>query len=304
MITVLTGGNDFALHQALKEIDASFDGNPERTNGSALTLADIPDLLMGVSLFAEKRLVVIDQLSDNQAVWQKLPDWLPRLSDSIHLVLLEPALDKRTTTYKALKSSADIRSFAALTSKDTVTIETWLVHYASERGVDFDRQLSKYLVGRVGLDQWRLSQAIDILALTGDTVTPAVIDAVIVPSLEESAFQLIEDALNGRSEVVMRTVQSLELSEEPHRLMALIMSQVFSLVAATLAPKDADPAKDFGVHPYVVSKLRRFSSSLGSAGALSILSLCAQADADLKISKAEPWVIVERLLMKIAHRVH
>ena len=304
MITVLTGDNDFESRHALKAFEASFSGTPEYVDGASVTLAGIPDLLMGLSLFAEERLVVIDQLSASSAVWAKLPDWLPRMSDTIHLVLKEPTLDKRTSTYKALKAVADIQTFTAWTSRDTVKAETWLVHYAKEQGVTIARPAAKHLVARVGFDQWALSAAVDILHLSGaDQVTEALIDAVIVPSAEESAFSLMEDALNGKTEAVVRSLRSLELSEEPHRLMALLLSQAFSLLAAVLAPSAADPAKEFGIHPFVLSKLRRFSSSIGSGGALRVVELCAQADVDLKSSKADPWVLVERLLVKISHTV-
>lgn len=303
MITVLTGDNDFELKAALNAIEQSFGGAPERIDGSSLTLNNIPDLLMGVSLFAEERLVIIDQLSSNAAVWSKLPDWLSRLSDTIHLVLLEPALDKRTTVYKALKSAADIQVFSAWTPKDAVRAETWTAAYAKEQGVALSRQSAAYLVRRVGMNQWQLSQAVKLLELTGAAdITPEVIDAVIVPSAEESVFQLLDDALNGNAEQVSRTIQSLVLSEDPHRLTALVVSQVYSLAATVLAPVDADPAKDFGVHPFVISKLKRFKSSLGANGALRMIAACADADTDLKSSRGEPWVLVEQLLLKIAHR--
>lgn len=304
MITVLTGDNDFESRHALKVLEASFSGTPEYIDGAAVTLSGLPDILMGLSLFAEERLVIIDQLSASSAVWTKLPDWLPRISDTIHLVLKEPTLDKRTVTYKALKAVADIQTFTAWTSRDAVKAETWLVHYAREQGVDISRQAAKHLVARVGFDQWGLSAAVEMLHLSeADQVTESLIDAVIVPSAEENAFSLMEDALNGKTEAVVRSLRSLELSEEPHRLMALILSQAFSLLAAVIAPSAADPAKDFGIHPFVLSKLRRFSSSIGSGGALRVVELCAQADVDLKSSRADPWVLVERLLVKISHTV-
>ncbi|UTX51317.1 DNA polymerase III subunit delta [Candidatus Saccharibacteria bacterium TM7i] len=304
MITVLTGENNFEVRQALAELSDSYTAGVERVDGASLTLAHIPDLLMGVSLFAENRLVIIDQLSASSAVWAKLPEWLSRVSDTIHLVLIEPSLDKRTSTYKALKVGADIKEFPAWTEKDGARVQAWAVHYAADQGLTLSRPVAAHLVSKVGVDQWRLSQAIAVLALLeeGTEITPVLIDATIVPSTEESAFQLLEAAFGGRAEEVARMVQSLALSEDPHRLMALIVSQVFSLAATVLAPEGADPAKDFGVHPFVISKLRRFKSSLGTPGALAMVELCAQADVDLKSSKAEPWVLVERLLVRIAHK--
>ena len=106
MITLLTGENSFELREALQSIVKGFDGNAERIDGANLELRQLPDLIMGGTLFAEKRLVVISGLSNNSALWQKLPEWLPRVSDDVHLVLVDEKPDKRTVSYKSLKEVA------------------------------------------------------------------------------------------------------------------------------------------------------------------------------------------------------
>ncbi|NCQ54469.1 hypothetical protein GW791_03475, partial [Candidatus Saccharibacteria bacterium] len=98
MITLITGENSFEVERALASIADSFDGNVERIDGSDLQLTQLPDILMGVSLFAIARTVVIRGLSTNKPIWTVFGDWLPRISDDIHLVLVEPKPDKRMTT--------------------------------------------------------------------------------------------------------------------------------------------------------------------------------------------------------------
>ena len=88
MITLLIGDNSFEIERALRQITADFDGVVERIDGSSLQLAQLPDLLMGVSLFATARTVVIRDLGSNKAIWSVFGDWLPRISDDIHLVLV------------------------------------------------------------------------------------------------------------------------------------------------------------------------------------------------------------------------
>lgn len=304
MIRIFTGGNTFEIQSAVRELEAHLALSAERIDGATVQLSNIPDLFMGLSLFADRRLVVIDQLSVSSGVWAQLPDWIARVSDAIEVVLIEPSLDKRTVVYKALKQAADIQDFPVWTEKDAVKAEAWVTQRAQESGVSLARPVARYLVGKVGVDQWALHQAIEVLSLADapTSITEALIDEIIVPSLEENAFELIEAALSSRPAAIGGMIQKIALTEEPQRLMALILSQVFSLTAVVLASADAEPAKDFGIHPFVVSKLRHFRSSLGQVGAFSILQLCAQADADMKLSKAEPWVLVEQLLLKIAYR--
>src|SRR5690554_201738 len=103
MITWFTGENTFDIQQAVKAIADKFDGIAERVDGSSLELKNIPDLLMGGTLFATKRLVIIKDISQNPTVWEKLPEWIDRLSDDIDLILIDSKPDKRTTGYKEVK---------------------------------------------------------------------------------------------------------------------------------------------------------------------------------------------------------
>jgi len=105
MITLLSGDNTFEIEQELVAIVRDFDGIAERIDGAELELRQLPDLMMGGTLFADKRLIVIKNLSENKAVWPYFGDWIARISDDISIVLVESRPDKRTTTYKELKKS-------------------------------------------------------------------------------------------------------------------------------------------------------------------------------------------------------
>ena len=170
MITWLVGENSFEVREALKSIEAKFDGTPERIDGTELTLAQLPDVLMGISLFVAERLVVIQDISRNASIWEKLPEWLPRINDAIHVVFIDAKPDKRTTSYKALKAAATVEEFAPWTDRDTQKAEQWVKARVQQYHLGVDAATVQHLVRRVGLDQWRLSQALDTLSLL-DTVT-------------------------------------------------------------------------------------------------------------------------------------
>ncbi len=298
MITLLTGENDFEVREALKQIVASFNGTAERFDGSDLTLAQLPDILMGVSLFASERLVIIDTISANSSLWEKLPDWLPRIADGIHVVLIEPKPDKRTTGYKTLKAAADVKEFAAWTDRDQSKAEQWLTQRAVQHAVKLDARQVRYIVQRVGVNQWQLASALELLSLL-DTITPEQIDAIIPASLSENVFQLFEVALQGNTRQVSRMIEVLSLQEDAYALFALLSSQALTLAAVTFKEEGRDPVKDFAIHPFVASKLSSHGAKLGGAKVARIVELFAKADADLKRSRGEPWVVLEKLLLTI-----
>ena len=300
MITVLTGDDSFEIAEKRAELEASFAGISERVDGSVLELRDIPDLFMGQSLFSDARLVFVTDLSQSASVWQKLPEWLSRVSDDVHVVLVEGKLDKRTVSYKELKKSAEFFEYAAWGERDSRAAEAWVRSRASAQGLTLPSAAASHLVRKVGVDKWALAQSLDIIALTGDAPTPKIIDEVIASSPSESVFALFETALRGDAEEAQRVLRALEVQGDAYALFALISSQAVQLQAVTLAGAEHNPEKTFGIHPFVASKLKRVGSMLGARKVSAVVGLVAQTDADMKRSKAEPWLLLESLLVKIA----
>lgn len=301
MITLLTGENSFEIHEAVQAIVAGFDGQPERVDGTVLELRQLPDLLMGGTLFAEKRLVIISELSANGYLWQKLPEWLPRLYEDIHLVLIEAKPDKRTISYKTLKDVAQLQEYPAWTDKDQQKATQWLEARAKTQAIKLDKKLAHHIVNRVGVNQWLLANALETLSLL-DKITPEAINHTIIANPSENVFELLETALKGDKEDLCNTLHTLELQEDPYAIFALLSSQAFSLAAITYADDTQKPSKDFAIHPFVASKLTRHARQLGKPAVARIIRQFAQTDADMKSSKAEPWLLIERLLFDIAQR--
>lgn len=299
MITLISGDNTFEIERAVDVIVANFKGVAERVDGSSLELRQLPDLLMGATLFANKRLVIIKNLSENKEVWATFGDWLSRVSDDTDVVLIEPKPDKRTVTYKELKKQAQIIEVTQWLDRDASKAETWVRDEAKQLGVSLDTKCVQVLVRRVGLDQWHLFHALEKLALV-DTVTVEVIEALIDANPVENVFNLFDAALRCDGKKVTEMVRTLELTEDPYRLFALLSSQAFQLSAVVAAGPHNDVAKDFGIHPYAVSKLVPGARQLGRSGARKIIRAFAKADDDMKLSRAEPWLLIERALMKVA----
>jgi len=299
MIRFLIGDNSYEITQALRSIESSFQGAAERIDGSALQLRDLPDLLMAATLFSDKRLVIIKDLSENKSVWSDFFTWLPRISDDIELVLVDTKPDKRTVTFKDLKKIATLQEFPAWSDRDTMKAESWTADEAKKLGVALDRRLVQLIVARVGMDQWQLASALEKLSLL-EAVTVQAIEDTIDPRPFENVFNLFETALKGDAKKVHNMIRTLELTEEPYKLFALLSSQAFQLAAIQSADSSSNPAKDFGIHPFVVSKLSAYANRMNRRDIKQVIDAFAGADADIKLSRAEPWLLIERALLKVA----
>lgn len=108
MLRVFVGEDRLAAEMALKRV---IGGNYEVFEGENLAVNDLPSIFQGTSLFeAGKRRILLKNLSENPALWEKVADY----ADTEHeVVVWELKLDKRSLGYKNLKSSGvEIQEFA------------------------------------------------------------------------------------------------------------------------------------------------------------------------------------------------
>jgi len=300
MITVLVGENSFEISQALRHFENEFTGAVEKIDGSELTLKQVPDVLMGATLFSSKRLVVIKNLAENKSVWNDIVDWLPRISDDIHLVLVDAKPDKRTRTYKELQKLVKPREFPLWTERDIGKAEIWLAKEAANQGVVVDKKSVQTVVARVGVDQWQLLHALDKLAVL-DVITPEKIEQVIDVQPTENVFDLFDAALKGQTAKIAHMIKTLELTDDPYMVFGLLSGQAFQLAALSVADKPtAEVAKEIGAHPFALSKLASHAGRYGKSGARKIIAAFAECDEAMKTSSGEPWLLIERSLIKVA----
>lgn len=167
MIILLTGDNFYEIDRELDRIVVEFDGEAEQLDADSLDPRNLTDIFSGVSLFSANRLVVIKRLNENTAVWEALARWLDKPSDTT-LVLVEPKVDKRTKSYKALAKQADVRIFTAWTEHDALKAEKWLLDTASSDGIALSRDAAREIVVRRGTEQYQLLNTLRQLAVLGE----------------------------------------------------------------------------------------------------------------------------------------
>lgn len=301
MITVISGENSFENERILARVVADFNAVPERVDGEMLELRHLPDLLMGTSLFATRRLVIIKNMSANKTLWNDLEQWVSRVSEDIQVVLVDPKLDKRTKTFKALQKTAKMHESKLFTDRDIVRVEQWVIEEADRLGIKkMDKKSAQALVARVGTDQWALFGALQKLAVL-DEITPEAITDIIEPNPAENAFSLFEAALRSDDKKVVQMLQVLSKTEDSYRLFGLVSGQAIQMAVLAVADvPEATVAADLGVHPFVVSKLSPFAKRNGRPGAKEIVGYFAEADTAMKTSSADPWLLLERALLKTA----
>lgn len=301
----LTGENTYAAAQAERQIIDAFIAKHgangiERVDAEALTTAQLPDLLQGATLFAPVRLVIIKNLGANKGIHEQFTEALATSASDTTVVIADSTLDKRTKLYKLLKGMGKFQDFAAL---DEPKLVAWLQQQAQAAGAELGRADAQYLIQRAGHDQWRLHHEVAKLASYRPQINQGVIDALVEPSPEGNAFELLDAALSGQHTKVADMVAGLKTEEDPYKLFGLLASQVHALavVAAAGGRSPEVVAKDAGLHPFVVRKTQGIARRLGASRIQQITRDVADCDWHLKSTGADPWQLLETTLQKIAH---
>ena len=94
--------------KANAEIKKHLGEDYEVIDGQDLELGDLPNIFLGVSLFADKRNILVRDLSANKPAFEQLENYL---QTPHNIILLESKLDKRSVAFKNLKDKIEIREF-------------------------------------------------------------------------------------------------------------------------------------------------------------------------------------------------
>lgn len=114
MFRVFYGPNRLEAEKNLKKI---LGEQYEVFEGENLTASDLPSIFQGTSLFeTEKRRILLKDVSDNAAVWEKVADYAATTHE---VIIWEQKIDKRSVGYKNLKAAGvELKEFTEYKKPD------------------------------------------------------------------------------------------------------------------------------------------------------------------------------------------
>jgi DNA polymerase-3 subunit delta len=311
MIYLIVGENPYLRNEKITEIVGGHD--VERFDGRTIDENDLADIFMGQTLFAEERIIVIDQLSENKLAWEKLDYWVDKLNDSTTLILIEDKVDKRTKTYKKLLSDAELVEVDHFYDpKDRARVLDWLVKQAKNHPLNIDTKLIDNMVSRATyvdeksgkniIDMRNLMTVIDQLSHV-DKIDEHTIETVMGDNRLENVFGLLGAAFDGRVDDIAKMINKLMHHQDAYRVLALLSSQLSNLAAIKHkgSRSTSDVARDVGANPYVLRQLEGSAQKISKDDLAYAVGCLIDADANAKNGQ-NPWTMIELSLKKIALR--
>lgn len=304
MIATLVGSNSYLVKAELQRLVDDFvathtNEGVVRLDAEETSYEQITDVLTGMSLFSEDKLVIVSKPFASKDFVEHFEKLIDRIPESTSVILVEPKPDKRTAFWKLLQKQTTVKVFDELSDRE---LPAWLERTAKDLGAKLPHDVAQYLVSRVGAHQQQLAKELEKLALYDPVITKQTIDLLVEPSLQASVFDMLDAALAGKPEEALR-LYDLQRQQrvEPQMIIGSIAWQLHVLaLLATAGDRSADVvAAETKIHPFVIRKNSGIAKRLGSAKIASLVAKLQGIDIQSKTIQIDTDQALRTFLLSI-----
>jgi len=305
MIITLTGSNDFARTQTLRQLIDEFvavhgDMALEKLDGEEAAFARLQESLQSLPFLAARKLVVLRAPSANKQFTEAAEMLFKDLPETTDLLIVEPKLDKRLSYYKLLKKATDFREFAEL---DANGLAKWAADYAKTRGGSLGAGDARMLIDRVGASQQLLQNELDKLLLYEPKITRATIELLTERQPQSTIFELLDAAFAGNAAHALALYREQRaLKVEPQAIIGLLGWQlhVLALVKAAGSRGADEIAREAKISPFVVRKSQGIARAQTAARLKKMVGDLLALDVRLKTTAIDADEATQHFLLTLA----
>lgn len=234
-----------------------------------------------------------------------LIDYLPTLPETTALVFVEPRrLPKNHPVLKAAASQpwALVRQFDLHTGPE---LAHWIERRAAMKGGVFTHEAVQALAAAEDDPRALNNEIVKLLTYVdfARAVTAADVQALTPMGGEAQVFDMVDAIGLGDALVATRELRKLLETEEPLRVLGMIVRQ-FRLMLQARELLEAggtvdDVARTLGIHPFPAKKICEQARSLSLPALEQIYRRLLDCDTDIKTSRAEPATALETLVVSL-----
>ncbi len=317
-ILVLFGGERFLKLEILKLIpgcgDHGADGSNEddvtftRTAGKDAELRSVSDELQTLSMFGDKRIVMIEDADDFVSANRPgLEKYAAKPSTSSMLILDVKSWPKNTKLFKAVEKIGLNIECGELKG---AALAKWLVKTAKEQhGKSINSNTAALIVQLAGDSLGLLQQELEkLVSLVGDvdTITDEDVTRVVGGWRIETTWAMLDAVRDGHVGKAIECLDKLLMSgDAPQKILGGVTFTFRKLADATeIARQTRDVSgalRSAGIFPQAIAASEQYLRRIGFDKASQILQLLVQADANMKGgSRVDARLQLEALFVNLA----
>ena len=181
--------------------------------------------------------------------------------------------------------------------------------FAKKQGLSLDNKTANCLISWVGIDEWRIRDAIEKRALIGEA-SEQNIREFVPQNIESNAFVIIEMIFLGDILKLQEEFSKLKITDSEDgafRFLGMISTQIFNLAALRIGKNigktTAEISKEIGANTWALGKMESFVQNLSESQLAEIVSKFTQIDEIIKTESVDPWNLVESTILEIASKL-
>ncbi len=283
------------------------------------TMDDLKYEVSAISLMGGVRLIEVrglDILSLKAEAEKKLLAALDSLGNDIILVLYfsawECALDKKTKNRKIISQLEERVSIVEFPFQPLRTILNLFLKKSKNDGVYFSEKAIRQMVQQVGSSLLQLRLEYDKLLMFAryqgkPDITLDDVDRICTVHTSYALSNLSDALLNGERDQVMTIFTQLVKDKTEATMIISSLSRTYSMMIAVVSAEyrgvnQNKIAATLGSFDWLVSKYSRWAKRFSPAMLRKSLDACIEADAKVKSSSHDPYLICEQLLYVLLER--
>ncbi len=306
MVFFFYGPNSYASRRQLHKMIETYvqktgsDLGVERIDGAAIDLKRLMGNLLAVPFLASSRLVIVEYLSLNKTVAERIAEVIKEVPVTTVAIFYEKEVDRRGRYFKTLASEAKAIEFKALAPAQ---LSAWVRGQVKRLGGTIEAAALAELLARSGDDQWRLEQEVAKLTSYAPAITKAAVEELVTERVEESIFALVEAVAEGRAELALERYQRLLASGANELyILTMIMWQLRNLLFAKAAGTTTPPelARQTGMSPFVATRALAQQKRLSTEQLKRAFLAGIDTEAAIKTGEGRADQLVELLIYEVA----
>jgi len=273
MLILLYGEDTFRSRGKLNEIIREYQTkhktglNLIRFNESSLDFDKIKQSIGAVSMFDEKKLIILENILKNKDFQERFFPYIKKnkLKDSQEIILviyqegkIDVAIKRRVNLFEEFKPL------------EGLDLANWTKKEITKHKVDIDQTSLKKLIAYVGNNLWQMNSEIGKLISykAGGSISEQDIDLLVKSKVDLNIFKTLDALARKDKKTALRLLhEHISQGENENYLLSMFVYQLRTLIKLKDLVEKGTPfyslAEKSGLHPYVVKKssdqIRNFS---------------------------------------------
>ena len=306
-----------AAQKALKYLNQD---DPETTvlDGPTPSVEEIVLAAGTISFFGGRRLVLMPLIRPSTYSDKDLQELCDTLADTENAIFVMTALVEERygklrpgKREQKLITACEKLGYCVQINKPTGSaLQAMARDWAKESGASFAPGAENALLIRCGEDQFLLRNEVEKLAaLSGyGVITPQMVQRLGTVTLDADTFDMVKLVTSGQAEKAQEKLKTLlALQNDPIMITGALISNYLDLYRVLLGRRSrrslGDVAKDFGYSGnwnYRLNSTEKTASRFRRAQLERCLHILQQLDADLKSSKLDADLLMQKALCELA----